>query len=119
MNQTPMFDHPSKVEQPHVDWLNTRLLVRGYEHDGILVDLYGFFDEDGVEVTDVTLTGSEVSLGQWFGRDKFAALSSWVERQIPAAAEDELPAYEPLALVDDDAAMAGAGRYADGPWRYA
>lgn len=64
------------------------LLASGYLHaaldadgtDAYVLDLYGVRDEDGVEVSDVTLAGSPVSLGNLINlsRVDLIAMTDWV-----------------------------------------
>lgn len=73
-------------------------LASGYEHRGLHLDLYGTSSkEDGIEVEDVTLTGSIVSLAELFSGKQFADMSYWCEREAEREAvarhlEDQIDA---------------------------
>jgi hypothetical protein len=60
------------------------LLARGYLLNELSLDLYGYpADEDGdVQVQDVTLAGSPVSIGEFISRIDFIAMSDFVSRAV-------------------------------------
>lgn len=60
------------------------LLHNGYDHMGILVDLYGAKDEDGVEVCDIALVGDKRSLGQLISAEALKNMTHFVERRREA-----------------------------------
>ncbi|KQQ40426.1 hypothetical protein ASF61_06645 [Duganella sp. Leaf126] len=74
------------AQQPTVT-PGTRVLVVGYEHDGVLLDLHGTLDAAGYEVTDVTLTGHDVALTAFFRRPVLLEFDDWCNRTLPSAHE--------------------------------
>ena len=62
------------------------LLMRGYLHDELSVDLYGYeADEEGeCDVQDVTIAGSLVSIGALVPRADLVTMSGFVSRALLA-----------------------------------
>ncbi len=69
----------AEARQPQIGDLE--LLATAYEHDGVLIDLYGNRDDGQIEVEDVALTGDQRSLGQWLTAVQLEQMSDWCERQ--------------------------------------
>ncbi len=61
-----------------------QLLHSGYDHMGILVDLYGAKDDDGVEVCDIALVGDKRSLGELISAKTLKNMTHFVERRLDA-----------------------------------
>lgn len=55
------------------------LLATGYSHLGVLVDLYGISDSDGIEVEDVRHCGSSVI--EWFSNEQLRRMEDALERK--------------------------------------
>ena len=69
------------IEQPQID-KTLRKLEEGYDHFGVLVDLYGEETKQwGVEVQDVALAGTTVSLAEWFSASTMRTMECRVEFQ--------------------------------------
>jgi hypothetical protein len=66
--------------QPQVDATLT-LLASGYDQGGLLLDLYGTNSKSGIEVEDVALRGSKVSLAEQFSNKQMEDMGYWCERQ--------------------------------------
>lgn len=69
------------TEQPQVEKTLCKV-AESYDHFGVLVDLYGEEAKQwGVEVQDVALAGSTVSLGEWFSASTMRTMECRVEYQ--------------------------------------
>jgi len=66
---------------------DSRVLVVGHEHDGLLLDLHGLLDGAGYDVTDVTLTGESVALTALFSRQQLLQFNDWCDDHLPSAHE--------------------------------
>lgn len=71
--------------QPEI-WPTWRLLA-SYIHEGIKLDLYGALDEDGYEVMDIALAGSNVSLFELVPVAFLERLTAWCNDKLPTGAE--------------------------------
>lgn len=74
--------------QPQID-PTLALLASGFEHGGLRVDLYGSSDKAGIEVEDVALRGSTVSIGNLFSNKQIEDMSYWCERQATRRAAQD------------------------------
>lgn len=72
-------------QQPKVS--SAYRLLTSYLHEGLLLDLYGDFDEDGYTVLDVALTGTNVGLFPLVSLEFLDQLSTWCNAKLPSAAE--------------------------------
>lgn len=76
--------------QPQIDAAH-QLLHTGYDHLGLLLDLYGERDADGYDIQAVTLTGVRgpageiVDLSEFVSRVQFGQMSAWCDRHLPSA----------------------------------
>ncbi|TFW15925.1 hypothetical protein [Duganella callida] len=82
---------PAPRVQPTVP-PTARLLAAQFEHDGLLVDLYGSLDESGYLVEHVALWPSQhqqlkVDLGAWLAPTVLFQLSAWCNRRLPSTDE--------------------------------
>lgn len=72
-------------QQPKVPttyrWLATHL------HEGLALDLFGCFDEDGYEVNDIALVGTNVSLAEIVEISFLERMTDWCNNHLPTAAE--------------------------------
>ncbi len=69
------------TEQPKIDTAMSKL-ASGYDHFGVLVDLYGEESKRwGIEVMDVSLPGTGISLAEWFTAKDFRTMESRIEFQ--------------------------------------
>lgn len=67
-----------------VDSGATKLLQSEYDHDGLLIDLYGDLDAQfGYEVSDVTLAGNDISIVDLFDHSKLFDFGRWCDRNLP------------------------------------
>lgn len=66
-----------------------KLLKSRFEHNGLLVDLYGDFDASGYEVQHVGLHASldRADLGVWLDKAVLLQLSAWCNRRLPSTEE--------------------------------
>lgn len=66
-----------------------KLLKSRFEHNGLLIDLYGDFDASGYEVRHVGLHASvdRADLGVWLDRAVLLQLSAWCNRRLPSTEE--------------------------------
>lgn len=78
--RTPQHEQP-KVAAAH-KWLSQ------YDHDGLLLDLYGAHDEDDVyEVLDIAVAGTNISLYRIADVDLLDTLTEWCNATRPSAAQ--------------------------------
>lgn len=66
-----------------------KLLYQRYEHNGLLVDLYGDFDASGYTVEYVGLHNSvdRADLAVWLSKDELLQLSAFCNRRLPSTEE--------------------------------
>lgn len=62
---------------------DAQLLKSGYEHGALFLDLYGTLDDDGYEVTAVTLSGHAVNLEELITLAQLEDMSDWCDRHLP------------------------------------
>ena len=62
-------------------------LLASYLHEGLKLDLYGTFDEDGYEVLDVALHGTNIALYEIVTLEFLDRLSTWCNDKLLSAAE--------------------------------
>ena len=76
------------ISQPLIP-ADARPLHSGYEHDGLLVDLYGELDANGYDVQHVGLYRSVdmTDIGAWLKREVLLQMSDWCNRRLPSAHE--------------------------------
>jgi len=63
------------------------LLATAYDHKGVLVDLYGTSDDDGIEVEDVRVSG--ISVIEWLSNADLRRMEDALERQAVLDAQKE------------------------------
>lgn len=64
------------------------LLVAGFVHRGVPLDLYGAVTlDDGVELVDAAFAGSRISMAELLPRSELAELERWCEQHLPGASE--------------------------------
>lgn len=57
-------------------------LFREFDHDGLLLDLFGCYDkQDGFEVTDVSITGTRFSVLKLVSESLLVDMSAWCDRR--------------------------------------
>ncbi len=76
---------PAPHQQPKVS--RTLRLLTSYIHEGVKLDLYGTFDEDGYEVNDIALAGTNVSLFELVPVEFLDRLSNWCNDKLPSVRE--------------------------------
>ena len=77
-----IYDKQPKVGEAFGD---RQLLKSEYDEDGLLIDLYGNFDRwGGYEVSDVSLSGSDISILSVIPSKKIQAYSDWCNRKLPS-----------------------------------
>lgn len=69
-------------QQPKVS--RSLRLLTSYLHEGLLLDLYGEFDEDGYTVLDVALSGTNVGLFPLTSLEFLDQLSTWCNAKLPS-----------------------------------
>jgi hypothetical protein len=62
-------------------------LLTTYTHEGLALDLYGTHDEDGYEVLDVALAGTNISLWEIVTLEFLDRLATWCNDHLPTGAE--------------------------------
>lgn len=74
------------ISQPLIP-ADARPLHSGYEHDGLLVDLYGELDANGYDVQHVGLYRSVdmTDIGVWLKREVLLQMSDWCDDHLPSA----------------------------------
>jgi hypothetical protein len=73
-------------EQPKVP-AAYKLLKAAYLHEGLALDLYGTHDEDGYEVLDVALAGTNISLWEIVTLEFLDRMATWCNDHLPTGAE--------------------------------
>ena len=76
-----IYDAQPKVGEAYGD---RQLLKSEYDEDGLLIDLYGSFDRWGYEVSDVSLSGSDISILSVIPSKKIQSYSDWCNRKLPS-----------------------------------
>ena len=79
-----------------------QLLKSEYDEDGLLLDFYGSFNRWGYEVSDVSLSGSDISVLSMITCSKLIRYSDWCNRTLPsyrdqqqaAKAENDIAMFE-------------------------
>lgn len=76
------------LSQPLIP-VTAKLLKSRFEHNGLLIDLYGDFDASGYEVRHVGLHASvdRADLAVWLERPVLLQLSAWCNRRLPSTDE--------------------------------
>lgn len=67
-----------------------KLLHSGYDHLGVLLDLYGDVDSDGPEVHDVSLVGDKRSLVELIPAAALESMTWFVERRMDETRQESL-----------------------------
>ena len=77
-----IYDAQPKVGEAFGD---RQLLKSEYDEDGLLIDFYGSFDRwGGYEVSDVSLSGSDISILAVIPIKKIQSYSDWCNRKLPS-----------------------------------
>jgi len=67
----------------------TAFTIRSYDHDGLLLNLYGSRDEDGCEVEIVTAADSAIDLTMLFGRATLLSMGEIADARLAREAKQQ------------------------------
>ena len=72
-------------QQPQVS--KAYRLLASYIHEGVKLDLFGTLDEEGYEVFDIALAGTNISLFELVPTEFLERLSTWCNDKLPSPRE--------------------------------
>jgi hypothetical protein len=67
----------------------TKFQIKGYSHDGILLNVSGERDEDGCEISKVTAADSQIDLFDLFQPRELARMAEKIDAQLDREAREE------------------------------